>query len=386
MHSKDELGETLGYIEDEFLSELTRPQPCNDHDIIDGHLYLAVHKIPDIEMPKQFNYHAYRVRVEEIDRTQKRALCFYIDDGYSEWLEYKTNLFHLNRNLLKYSAEAIHFSLFNVEDFEVNSYACEEIRRQLLSNKCFVATVKSTQTQFEKQLETLDSDALIPVILFDTSTDDDRNVNKDILEKILKRMEPPQLNPRNTNIVDITHVCENCDVYCRLRESKEMQLIEQILDRIIKTIDIGAYRIDPQQSMKNDGKMKLHLIHDKISERFYRAIILPTESKQPQPMCRCVDYGFVKCVPFDDIYNLERLSLALSSYPHQAILVQLNGIDGSLEYTADSIQRIRERLVCDKPIYLDVVVQSEWPIVEAWKTKDGIRYLVNGLIQRTLKV
>lgn len=368
------------------MSDSMRPQPLRVHEIKDGHLYLVVHTVPNVEMPDQFNYYAYRVRVEECDRTQKRALCFYIDDGCTEWLDCQTNFFALHPTLLEYSAQAIHFSLYNVDVVDGNSCACEE--SSLLSNKHFVATVKTTKAQFEKQLERLDSDAVIPVILYDTSSDEDRNVNKDILQKIFARMEPPQLNPRASNIVDITHVCENGDVYCRLRDNKEMQLIERILKQITTTIDIEAYRVVPAQlQMKTNGKSKLYLIHDRNGDgRFYRAIILPNEASRPQPLCRCVDYGFNKRIPLDDIYNLERLRLAMSSYPHQTILVQLNGIESEV-YTADSIERMREMLMCNKPIHLDVVVQSEWPIVELWKTNDdGILEALNGEIQSTLKV
>lgn len=380
------MDEALGCIEDEFLSDLTRPSPCPEHKIIVGDLYMAVHKMPSEEMYKKFDYHAYRVRVEEINRVKKQALCFYIDDGYTEWLEYESNLFHLNRHLWKYSAQAIRFSLYNVQDFAENSFACEEIRKQLLSNTPFVATVKTKQHEFEDQLEKMDSTAQISVILYDTSTDEDRNVNKDVLQKICSQLQPPQLNPRNTNIVSITHVCDNGDVFCRLYGSKEMQLIQRILDRIIKTFDIEKYHVDSEQLWNTSGKIKLHLIYDKISQRYYRAIILPTQSKQPTVMCRCVDYGFTKCISYNDIYDLTRLSIALSNYPHQAILVQLNGIESGGEYPADGIQRMRDLLVTHKPVYLDIVVRSEFPIVEVRKVIDGQEYPLNGAIQLALKM
>lgn len=384
---KDALDETLGCIEDEFLSDLTRPRPCHDHEIIAGEIYMIVHKMQSNEPYKQFDYHAYRVRVEEIDRTKRKALCFYIDDGYNEWLDYESNLFHLDQNLLNYPAQAIHFSLYNVQDFDENGYACEEVRSQLLGNKQFVATLKTTQEQFEKQLEQIDAAARISVILYDTSTEQDRNVNKDILEKICARLQPPQLSPRSTSIVLITHVCDNADVFCRLYGSKEMQLIQRILDRILKTVDIEKYQVAPEQLMKNNGRLKLYLVYDKSSQRYYRAVVLPAQSETTQPatvLCRCVDHGCVKSVPHNDIYDLARLSYALSNYPYQAVLVQLNGIESD-EYTADGIQRVRELLVSQKPVYLDIVIRSECPIVDIRKTIDGKEYQMNGAVQRALQ-
>lgn len=384
------MDEALAYIEGEFLSDTTRPQPCHAHEILDGHLYLAVHKVPNVDDPSQFSYHAYRVRIEEIDHEQKRALCFCIDDGYSEWLEYATTLFHLNCNLLQYSAQAIHFSLFNLEDFEKNACACEQTHAQLL-DKRFVARLKTTQEEFEKQLETDDSvDNRIKVILFNTSTSVDRNVNKNIIEMIFKRMPPPQLNPRQANFVNVTHVCENGDVYCRLHGGKDMQAIEKILSGIKIT---DASRVNAKHLMSADGQLdiakKLYLAQNKRSGRYYRVKILPTNSKDAElfAMCRCVDYGFTKRVPFDDIYNLERLSYALFVYPFQSIFVQLNDIN-SCEYTDDGIARMREILCCGtaNQIQLNVLVRSEWPIVDAWKRIDGVDYCLNSAIKKALQM
>lgn len=385
-HLKDALDDALGCIEHKFASDSTRPRPCQDHEIIAGDLYMIVHETQSDEPDKKSHYHAYRVRVEEVNRTKRQALCFYIDDGYNEWLDYETKLFHLNRNLLKYPAQAIQFSLCNVQDFEENAFACEEIRSQLLGDKSFMATVKTTQEQFEQQLERIDATAQINVILYDTSSEPQRNVNKDILQKICAQLQPPQLNPRSTSIVSIT-ACEECDVFCRLYGSKEMQLVQRILDRILKTVDIAKYNVQPEQLLQSDGKKKLYLVHDQGSKRYYRAIILPTTTQSNEEpttaQCRCIDYGFVKSIPCHDIYDLTKLSYALSNYPSQAIRVQLNGIESS-EYTADGIQRMRELLVSQKPVYLDIITRSECPIVDVWRTIDGQECLLNGAAKGAL--
>lgn len=389
---KNQLDQALAFIEDDFMSDFTRPKPCHAHEILEGHLYLVVHKSPNTDYPRQFNYHAYRVRIEEIDSVQKRALCFYIDDGTSEWVEYETEtkLFHLNYNLLQYSAQAIHFSLFNLEDFEEIAVA-NEITHAQLQDQRYVAKIQTTQAEFEKQLETDNSvDNRIKVIMYDTSTDDDRNVNKDIIAMTCKQMPPPQLSPRQTNVVNVTHVCDNGEVYCRLHGSKDMQAIEKILDGLTIT---DAHRVSAKYLMSAQGQRdimtKLYLVQNTRNQRFYRVKILPTESPNAESfaMCRCVDYGYTRPVAFENIYNLERLSYALFGYPYQAFLVQLNGID-SAEYPADGIARMREILCCGKSdeIYLNVVVRSEWPIVEAWKTIDGVQYCMNSAIQKELQM
>lgn len=184
------MDEALKDVEQEFLIDSTRPTPCSDHEIIEGHLYLAAQKVPIVENLNQFDYHAFRVYVVEIDRIQKRALFFHIDNGLTEWLEYESKLFHLNRNLLEYPAQAIHFSLSDLDEFQENAFAYEQTQLQLLG-KNFFAKVKITQEEFENQLESGDSDNPISVVLLDKSTGKGRNVNKSLLEMLRKNSESP---------------------------------------------------------------------------------------------------------------------------------------------------------------------------------------------------
>lgn len=373
------MDEALLQIENEISNDLTASQlqPCDDHEINDGGIFLVVHDSPIVS--------AFRVRIEEIDRKQKSALLFYIDEGFSEWLVYERRLLHLSGVLLKFPAQAIHFRLFNVEDFEENPFACKLAKSQL-KDKNLRAKLKLTQTQFEKQLESIDSDDRISVILYDdTSTDSVRNVNKEILQEICAQMQPPRLNPRDTNIVYVTHVNDKGDVYCRLHGSKDMQLIEQSLHRIADRIT-DEYRIDSNHLMMiNDGQndQKLYLVYEKSGQQFYRATISTSKSDRLHSMaiCHCIDYGFEKCIPCEHIYDLARLSLALSSHPPAVVLVQLNGIEPN-EYTEKIIQRLRKYLCCQKPIGLDVVTQSKYPLVDLRKT---IEYTVNALVRRELE-
>lgn len=132
------------------------------------------------EMYQKYDYHAYRVRVDKVNHARSLALCFYIDDGYTEWLTYDIYLYQFNTNLLKYPAQAIHFNLYDVLDFKEDAFACKGIYLQMLVDKQFMAKIK--QAQFEEQA------TKIGVILYSMSTGVGRNVNKCILQKIHEKI------------------------------------------------------------------------------------------------------------------------------------------------------------------------------------------------------
>lgn len=366
------------------LSKGIFPNVCQNP--IEGGIYLAVHKRADKENPNKFVFETYRVRVETIKQTEMKALCFYIDDGSQEWLSYDPSeplLYQLDRELFEIPAQVIHFSLFNLEDFADNTVA-EDVVKKELRDKDFVAKIKTTKAQFDEQLESVDSDARINVILYDTSTSVDILVNKVLIERICERMQPPQLEPRKSSIVNVTQIGETGDIFCRMHGSKDMHAIKQIIHRLTGNGINEVYRV--QKSDLIGAKVNvLYLVHDRSSGRWYRAQILPSMSQQTQKaMCKFIDYGHIKHIEHEDIYDLKRLSFALSKYPHQAITARLNGLD--CEYTPKLITRLRDLLVGHKPISLEVVTRAEMAFVNVWKTVDGLHCNINEAIRREMNV
>lgn len=374
------MNDALEQIESK-LSNGVFPNICRNPS--EGGIYLAVRQTLDSENP----YATYRVRVETIKQTEKTALCFYIDDGFQEWLSYDAadpSLYQLDRDLFKIPAQVIHFTLFNLEDFAENTVAGDVIQKELKDKK-FVAKIKMSHAQFDEQLESVDAVARINVILFDTSTDADINVNKVLIERICERMRPPQLEPFKSSIVNVMHIGESGELFCRMHGSKDMHAIKQIIHRLTGGGIAEAYRVQ-----KNDligAKVDaLYLVLDKSSERWYRAQILPSMSQHSQKvMCKFIDYGHIKHIEYEDVYDLKRLSFALAKYPHQAITARLNDLEYEA-YTPKLITRLRDLLVGHKPVSLEVVTRSEMAFVNVWKTVDGLQCNINEAIRREIHV
>lgn len=349
---------------------------CRDVDI--GGIYLAIFKSaqPPIE------YTIYRVRVELKDESKKKAFCFYIDDGYHEWLQYDAekssdqSLFEMDARLLKYPAIAVNLTLFNLDQLAENNDAKQEVR--LLWEKSFIARVRSTKAEYEAQRQSVGSDPKVNVVLWTVNDqDEDINVNKLILETVCNKMKTPTFEPNVRNEVNVKYISDDGKIYCQLQGSKDMKIIVQMIDKLTANGINETYRIDPNDLSISQN---LRLIHDVRTKRWYRAIIL--SHQVTQSTCLCVDFGFTKTIAHEHIYNLDRLSLALSKYPHQAMAARLHGIQ-AIEYTSHLIERMRELLPCDDTIvFVEVKTPLEVPLVFAWKrTSSNVLCKINDKIR-----
>lgn len=374
-----DLSAALEKLEDRLRMGCLSLQMCEHVNM--GDICLTKHVV---DHSNGYDWILYRVHILDIDAEKKLALCFYIDDGYQEWLEYdsldtnesvKPKLYRLDRHLLKYPPQTIHFSLFNVEDFAENAVAKREIVSRMIETN-FVARIKSTESEFQNDLDASDSTPRIRAIFRGTLGE---NVNKDILQEICDQAEKPRLDTQKRNIVRVTHVSDNGDIYCRFHGCKDMHLIDQIMHRMMDKLS-DAYRVDAT-TLRHSGPNVLFLVFDKAMQRCYRAKIVTEQHDASGNMVTClyVDYGLIKSVEHDDIYDLSRLSVCLSKYPHQAIVTRLYGIE-PYQYTKKIIDRLLEILSSNKAIYFDVAKSTDIPYVKAWKVGNPLS--INELIRR----
>lgn len=240
------------------------------------------------------------------------------------------------------SLGAIHFSLYNLEDFAENKCATNE-------EHC----PKSTKEQ-----------------------------NKMIIERICERLESPKLEQKRTTPVDVTHVTDSGDVYCQLHGSEEVQFIKQVIGRLTSGGIQDTYRVQGD----NFNEEKLRLVFDPSDGQWYRAIILSTDLPLIDMVpCQFIDYGFVKNIQIEHIYNLEKLSTALSHYPHQTVCVRLNNLTED-DLTPEIVTRLRTMLF-GKPVIVKVVIRYEIPLVDVWKRiEGGYLFKINESIRMELEL
>lgn len=360
--------------------------------VVIGGIYLAAHEDPKSDECHSATIRVYRVQVQEIDDTQKMALCVYIDDGYEEWLSFDLDdtekpktlkIYRIPRELLNIPPQAIHFSLFNLEDFADNQYAKDEIIKHLRDKECLVKP-KTTQSQYEMQ-QLVESNATINAMFYDINASVDILMNKRILENVCGKFHVPQLE-ENKTVVYVTHINETGDIYCRLSTGTDIQQIEKLLNRFSSQGIDKKYRVT-ETDLSDITTNNLRLAYDSAEKRCYRATILPSRSSRDNlVLCRFVDYGNLKYIQPEHIFKLEKLSTALNRFPPQTIVVRLSELNDA-DYTPNVIKRL-QRLLCHKepPLIVQPVNRSVVPMVNIWKRVNGLLCKINDTIRMELEM
>lgn len=311
------------------------------------------------------NPDCYRVRIEQIDKKNMRALCFLIDYGDDEWWSFN-QIYEGDAKLFKLAPQAIRFSLFGLEDFAENKEAKTHVDEHL-AGKTLIAEVESDKSDYLVQYEQNPMNAKVKATFYDTSSDDDIQLNKLILEKICEKLVPPQLQKKIVhNIVYVSHITDTGDIYLQMyNERGNLHIIRQIIHNLTQSdFDRTTTRYSPKTPSA------LYLVRDVDDMNWYRASILPNHSVNAKiEMCQYVDYGTIKSVAREEIYRLDLLSTALNKYPLQAIHVRLYGIDS---YNEKLIARLCTLLCANVRVYAQIVdVPSIVPMVNIWKRMES---------------
>lgn len=315
----------------------------------------------------------YRVRIEKKDSAQNRALCFFIDVGDVEWFP-NDQIHHCHLKFVKFPAQAICLSLFGLEDFAENPNAKQHFDDYLVG-KSLIAEILSKSDEYVLEMRSDDLEPKIQTILYDTSSDEDIQLNPLILEKICDKTVIPELQRIVYNHVYISYINDNGDIYCHLSNSKcSLHYINKLIHQLTEgKFDYSQYRYVPTENLTNQSN--LYLVYDNNDNKWYRAEILSDNStSNDMELCKYIDYGMIKEIEQDQIYRLDLLSAALQKYPAQAILVRLNEISC---YNENVIARLRGLLDPNSEVIARVFGSSKIPLVNIYKRLPQSKMLCN---------
>uniref|UniRef100_A0A1I8Q3T5 HTH OST-type domain-containing protein n=1 Tax=Stomoxys calcitrans TaxID=35570 RepID=A0A1I8Q3T5_STOCA len=312
-----------------------------------------------------------RVRVEELDKSKGSALCFFIDFGDADW-QPVDKLMICESHFLKLPAQAVPFCLYGLEDFEGNPKArtCLE---DLFANKSVVGKI------FTKESEFYDTNSKfhgkVQVVLFDTSTAEDVNLNQEISNMICHQSLTPEINPTTVNNIFVTHISDNGDIFVQVK-SAELKYIQSLLQQTVET----RFKRDQHKVTFEDLKRSTMFLicddEDANDVKWYRGALADAKNLKPDsdkfPMY-FVDQGITKTTDISKIFLLESLSLALSKFPEQAIKVRMHNIP---DITKDIVGRIRGLLPKDCEALAKMVVAGPVPLVTIHTRLEGPGILV----------
>lgn len=166
------------------------------------------------------------VRAEEEDEILRAQVCdvmadkvkvHYVDHGFSEVIS-KTKVFELNEKFFKLPFQATKCKLAGLEPF------CQE-----------PSVLKKFETMASGKIllaEILERGQIPLVVLYDTSQDDDVNINADCLKALHDKTltSPLQVNSAYMNVT-VRSVCSDGTVYCQL-PSRGLAKLNEILENI----------------------------------------------------------------------------------------------------------------------------------------------------------
>uniref|UniRef100_T1PG85 Tudor domain protein n=1 Tax=Musca domestica TaxID=7370 RepID=T1PG85_MUSDO len=313
----------------------------------------------------------HRIRVEELDKSKASCLCFFIDFGDADWLPVE-QLFICETHFLRLPAQAVPFSLYGLEDFEGNP-AGRKCLEDLLATKSVVGKV------FTKESEFYDTNSKchgkIQVVLFDTSTQEDINLNQQLSNMICNETLPPEINQNTVTNTFVSHVSDNGDIFVQIK-SPELKYVQMLLQQIIETrLNRDQHKVT-FEDLKRSNMFLICDDEDANDVKWYRGSVVGAktikEDSNNYPMYY-VDKGITKSVDISKIFLLESLSLALSKFPEQAIKVRLHNIP---EISKHIVGRIRGLLPKDCEVLTKMAIPGPVPQVTIHTRLEGPGILV----------
>ncbi|XP_065092064.1 tudor domain-containing protein 7 [Ochlerotatus camptorhynchus] len=321
----------------------------------------------------------YRVRAEGIDFGSNYCICFFIDIG--EWERVALDeIYVCDAKYLKLPGQSVCFTLDGLEDFGENPKAKSHLDN-LISGKVCIGEILTQRKEYEKDGVGSFGDVRIKMILYDTSSDEDVNLNPVILKHICDDTPVPELNRKGVTTVIVTHVDDSGDVYCQLKDDA-MVYIQKLINNLVKSNALdgthrGLYKV-------KSAEQQLYLVQDEKDKRWYRASL---EAEESGPFCRMlyVDIGAKKSVNVSNIYRLETLSVALSRYPTQAVRMKMFDIPDVTDYL---LSRMRVLLKTGLTAMVKLAALSIIPLVKIYMhlEQNNILVCVNDSIRSEMEL
>ncbi|CAD7012547.1 unnamed protein product [Ceratitis capitata] len=314
----------------------------------------------------------HRVRVEELDKPNATARCFFIDYGDSDWVAV-SELYICETQFLRLPAQAVPLSLFGLEDFAGNPNARRHLDA-MLSSKSVVGEILTKECDFYNT----ESSACgkIQVVLYDTSTEEDVNLNPLLLSKICDDTPPPEIKHKGATNVLVSHISDEGDLYLQILNT-DFKYVQKLIQQLIES----KFKRDQHKITATDLKRSnLFLICDESNggdTQWYRGALTETPSYRVEDEefdIFYVDHGITRRTHISKIFRLESLSTALSKFPRQAIRARLHNIP---PITKSIVGRMRALLPANCAAFVKMNKPGKMPYVTVYRRHESSDMLCN---------
>lgn len=251
-------------------------------------------------------------RIKILEMNDDDVYCICIDNGDYEWIP-RDDIYVCKPEFLNVAPQAFKLSLFDLEDFENNPSVNQQALYEPFVYKSLVAEIMMNQEYW-----TLNKAKPVVVILYDTSTDDDINLNEKLMSSILGSVSTPTLSQSESNQIIVTNIGDD-GVYGQLVKSSVY--IQQLINKVPKE-DLGTHRGLYEDANLASGRKKVYIVYDAKKKNWFRARYEKSMDPSVHVMYM-IDHGYFGKFNIQDIYRLDKLSYVLPLYPPQCIKMSL---------------------------------------------------------------
>ncbi|XP_040564826.1 tudor domain-containing protein 7 [Lepeophtheirus salmonis] len=308
----------------------------------------------------------HRVRVTNVHGI--KVTCYFIDHGDEDDLNVQ-NLRPIHPKFLKLPPQALSIKLAGFENLVDADDTILTYMRENVLGRSLVAEVVS---RGEKGTDPT-------LILFDTSTEKDININKKILELSNEGVNCNSsiLPSAGEEVVSVylSYVSSTGICYIQ-RETPTINLIEKLID---ETKD----KILEQEFSHSLDINTLYLARNRSDNRWLRAALLTTEVIDEKVEIVHIDYGSHDEVDLSDLRDIGSTKL-LSETPYQALKCRLANIPCTYQWTEETTNRLKNLAPENKLLSLKVISSSgDTPEVEIYaKEDDKLSVSFNSIISQ----
>ncbi|XP_076069897.1 tudor domain-containing protein 7-like isoform X2 [Oratosquilla oratoria] len=295
----------------------------------------------------------YRVQIIRKERDKDNSVTvFFVDDGDEETIPLES-LYELKKDFHQLPCQHVRCSLVGLE-FGGRDPTVLFFLQNLALGKPLVAEVVERV------------EGTLSVVLYDTSTEEDVNINQKVSEEMAHHFVEPSL-PREGGVIEVymTHVTSTGDIYVQI-ETETYKILESLLE---------ASKVRVEEAAGEDLQIdltKLYLAKFAEDGEWYRAA---PRSKKTDSLGKVVmffvDYGNSDAVLLRDIRPLEAASELLAKIPQQALVCQLANVPAlpTQQWTQRLSQRLVSLVPSDSPLLLKMQSRNNdgVPKVELFK-------------------
>lgn len=302
----------------------------------------------------------HRIRVDDIDVTNDEFECFFIDRGQRKIMK-KNQLFFCPSAFLTLPPQAVCFSIAGLEEYTNHPYASGTLNKYFSNDTNKQIVVRSFNANTQCRMEN------IPAEFFEIVDGKSIDCAIAILTAITESTPKPAFIENVPTTPRVSHVSDNGIVYFQLdhRSLKYVNESIQMLDECMQLLT--NYDFTSADAV---------LVYDDVEKRLFRAKITDVlPSTKNYFTCLYIDYGYIRSVPSSRIYNLKMSSVALYTYPNQAVPARLKELTEFDDFTLNRLRGIlcgRAKIVA-KPIDIHGLIAT----VEVFKREYPSGHMVS---------